>query len=448
MTRALELQQTFGEDVIRLDEAYVKKRSRDYYWYSPVLKKQLDGYAGDCVAIPRDEEELAAILSFAVRHRIPVVPKGGGTGNYGQIIPLHGGIVLDTTKLNTVKRIDDGAGTFGAGITLGKLARILKESGQELRFFPSTYMKSTLAGFIAGGTGGIGSIEYGTLWDEGNVLELTIMTMEEKPKRLAVRGKEELAKYIHNYGLSGVIIDATIALAPKTDWQDLLAEFDDWRDALVFSEQMAKKETVRKRLISVCEAPLSASFQPLRPVLSGDKHTVLIQAAPSDVEEIHQSGLSCGARWIDGFQDFTASKRLRATDFSWNHVTLWRLKDHPDDTYIQARFHPDTYEVQMKELSRSFPGEVLMHVEWIKSGGHIVPSSQPVIRYTTDERLFAIMDHCRRIGVRVSNPHTFLLEEGGKDDWIDHICQAKRENDPYSLLNPGKTKRMEVAEHV
>jgi hypothetical protein len=44
-------------------------------------------------------------------------------------------------------------------------------------------------------------------------------------------------------------------------------------------------------------------------------------------------------------------------------------------------------------------------------------------------------------GIKVSNPHTFLLEEGGKDDWIEHVCLAKKENDPYDLLNPGKTKR-------
>ncbi|WP_046174206.1 FAD-binding oxidoreductase [Domibacillus indicus] len=443
-----ELQQAFGEDVVRLDEAYVKKMSRDYYWYSPVLKKQLDGYAGDCVAVPRNEEELSDILSFAVQHRLPVVPKGGGTGNYGQIIPLNGGIVLDTTKLDKVKQLKDGAGTFGAGITLGKVERLLAETGQELRFYPSTYMKSTLAGFIAGGTGGIGSIEYGTLWDEGNVLELTVMTMEEKPRRLSVCGREELARYIHNYGLSGVILDAAIALAPKTKWQNMIAEFDDWHDALRFSEQIAKDRRIKKRLVSVCAAPLPAFFQPLRPVLSGSRHTVLIQAAPGDAAVISKAGLVHNGKWAAGFDAFLQGKRLRATDFSWNHVTLWHLKDHPADTYIQARFHPDEYWTQMKKLTEAFGDEVLMHVEWIKAGGQILPSSQPVIRYTTDERLFAIMERCREIGVRVSNPHTYLLEEGGKDDWIDHICRAKQENDPYGLLNPGKTKRPGVAGHV
>ncbi|WP_050180089.1 FAD-binding oxidoreductase [Domibacillus robiginosus] len=448
MNRIQSLQQTFGEEVIRLDEPYVKKMSRDYYWYSPVLKKQLSGYAGDCVAIPRNEDELEELLSFAARHRIPVVPKGGGTGNYGQIVPLQGGIILDTTKLNEVKNIEKGFGTFGAGITLGKLENLLAETNQELRFYPSTYMKSTLAGFIAGGTGGIGSIEYGTLWDEGNVLGLTVMTLEEKPKRLTVHGKEELARYIHNYGLSGVIVDATIALAPKTSWQSMIAEFERWEDALFFSEYVAKGKHIQKRLVSVSAAPLSASFQPLRSLLSGDQHIVLLQIAPQDVDYVQQIGQSYQGKWAVDFNTFLASQRLRATDFSWNHVTLWRMKDYPDDTYVQARFDPEKFRLQMNELSAAFPDDIFMHVEWIKAGGQVVPSSQPVICYKADEQLFAIMEKCRQIGIRISNPHTYILEEGGKDDWIEHICAAKRVNDPYNLLNPGKTKRVEVTDRV
>ncbi|MED1563376.1 hypothetical protein AJ85_10825 [Alkalihalobacillus alcalophilus ATCC 27647 = CGMCC 1.3604] len=72
-------------------------------WYSPVLKRKLAGHVADCVVTPKTEEELAKVLSFAAINKIAVIPSGGGTGNYGQIIPLEKGILIDTSELNERK---------------------------------------------------------------------------------------------------------------------------------------------------------------------------------------------------------------------------------------------------------------------------------------------------------------------------------------------------------
>jgi FAD/FMN-containing dehydrogenase len=369
------------------------------------------------------------------------VTRGGGTGNYGQIIPLLGGIVLDTGKLKKMINIEKGAGTFQAGVKLGTIERTLREHNQELRVFPSTFMKSTIAGFIAGGTGGIGSIENGTLWDEGNVLGLTVLTMEESPRKIAVDTKEELAKYIHSYGISGVILEVKIALAEKTNWIDFLVHFDELERALLFSEEVANSIKLKKRLVSVCEAPLAAAFHPINRFTSNEKATVLVQIAPEHEQEIHEQIAYYGGEDSDSFAEFVQDNNLRSTDFSWNHVTLWWLKEHSTDTYLQGRFDPVHYLKQVNQLKERCPEEVLIHFEWIKAGGIVVPSSQPIIRFQSNERLAEIIAAFQEIGIKVSNPHTYVLEEGGKDDWIDQICEAKRENDPYDLLNPGKTKR-------
>ncbi|MFC0469882.1 FAD-binding oxidoreductase [Halalkalibacter kiskunsagensis] len=436
-----EMIEAFEAEVVNVRQAYVKRMSQDYYWYSPILKRQLESHFGDCVAAPRTEQELMNVLSFAAKRKIPVVPRGGGTGNYGQIVPLYGGIVLDTSKLNQAIEIKEGEGTFQAGMKLGMIEKTLHESDQELRFFPSTFMKSTLAGFIAGGTGGIGSIEYGTLWDEGNVLELTIVTVEETPRKLKVKKKEELAKYIHSYGLSGVLTEAKITLAKKTNWNDMLIRFADLDQALLFSEKVAINSNIKKRLISVCEAPLSTSFSPIERYTTKEDATVLLQIDPSHQESVTKLASTYKANVEDTFPHYIHINKLRVSDFSWNHVTLWWLKQHTKDTYLQGRFHPDHYLEQVKQLKDRFGDKVLIHFEWIKVKGAVVPSSQPVIRYHSPARLQEIIDAFHEFGIKVSNPHTYLLEEGGKDDWIDQICVAKGENDPYSLLNPGKTKR-------
>ena len=69
----------------------VKRRSRDFYWYSPILKRQLDQVTAEAVVTPKDEAEVIRVLAACHRHRVPLTPRGGGTGNYGQAMPLQGG---------------------------------------------------------------------------------------------------------------------------------------------------------------------------------------------------------------------------------------------------------------------------------------------------------------------------------------------------------------------
>ncbi|WP_051302401.1 FAD-binding oxidoreductase [Salibacterium aidingense] len=435
------LEEQFGSDVIKWQPSLLKKMSRDFFWYSPVLKEKLSSHYAECVARPRGEMELRGLLSFAAKERIPISTRGGGTGNYGQIVPLNGGIMIDTTKLNSILEIKEGTGRFQAGVKMGQLERKLAGTGQELRFFPSTYQQSTLAGFIAGGTGGIGSINYGTLWDEGNVLELTVLTMEEQPKRLTING-EELKRYIHNYGLSGIMVEVVLSLAPKSEWENLCFQFNTDRQAYIFAEIAALDSDIHKRLISVCEAGLAQVFSPLKEIIEPGKATVFVMAAPDSCKLLTELADELGGDDIEAFGAFLYKKKQDLSHFTWNHVTLWWLKDHPGDTYVQARFSPDRYLRQIELLKKQFPGELLVHLEWIKAGGIIVPTSQTVIRYQNERRLHEIMDAFEEAGVRVSNPHTYVLEEGGKDDCVEMILEAKRENDPYHLLNPGKTNRM------
>ena len=75
----------------------VQQKSRDFYWYSPVLKRQLDAVTADLVVTPRTEAEVVRVLAACHRHGVPVTPRGSGTGNYGQAMPLSGGIASKNT---------------------------------------------------------------------------------------------------------------------------------------------------------------------------------------------------------------------------------------------------------------------------------------------------------------------------------------------------------------
>jgi FAD/FMN-containing dehydrogenase len=161
------------------DPALVRQKSRDFFWYSPVLKRQLNKVTGEAVVTPRNEAELRTLLATAYAQGVPVTPRGAGTGNYGQAMPLRGGIVLEMTEFNRVLWAKPGLVRAEAGCKLIDLdAQLKREVGGELRFHPSTKRTATLGGFIAGGSSGIGSTTYGILREPGNILGLKVVTME------------------------------------------------------------------------------------------------------------------------------------------------------------------------------------------------------------------------------------------------------------------------------
>jgi FAD/FMN-containing dehydrogenase len=83
--------------------AVVARLSRDFYWYSPVLKALLDDKVADLVVQPVSVEEVCAVLGFCHEHRVPVTARGAGTGNYGQAIPLERGVVLDLALMDSIE---------------------------------------------------------------------------------------------------------------------------------------------------------------------------------------------------------------------------------------------------------------------------------------------------------------------------------------------------------
>ena len=116
-----------------------------------MIKEQLPLGRADVVAFPPDAEAIAATVGAAVRHGVPITPRGKGTGNYGQAIPMAGGLVLDMSRARTIVEITDGALTTDAGATFVELERAADAAGQQILMYPST-ARSTIGGFLAGGS--------------------------------------------------------------------------------------------------------------------------------------------------------------------------------------------------------------------------------------------------------------------------------------------------------
>ncbi len=96
---------------------------------------------------------------------------------------------------------------------------------QEIRLHPSTYNTASIGGFIAGGSGGVGSIRWGGLRDAGNIIRLKVVTMEKTPRVLELTG-DDLHKVSHAYGTNGIVTEVEMPLAPAYAWVDVIVGFE------------------------------------------------------------------------------------------------------------------------------------------------------------------------------------------------------------------------------
>lgn len=417
----------------------VERLSRDFYWYSPILKKELDGKRADAVVQPVNVEEVRNVLRFCYQHDIPVTARGAGTGNYGQAIPLHGGVVLDLSRMDRIEAITaDGVAVCEPGVRLGVLENQAREEGWELRCYPSTIAKASLGGFLGGGSGGVGSVAHGILRDFSTVRALEVVTMEQEPAVHLLEG-EAVHDILHAWGTNGIITKIWLALTPKVEWAQCAVAFDTFAAVFNFSERIANSAEWTKRLVTTFEWPIPSSFRPIKEICPAGKHLAFFliaqeQLAAFEREVAHVSGT------VTYSGDYVGLRTIPLlSDYTWNHTTLWAIKQDEAFTYIQCGFDSDRVRDQMRQLREKYGEEILFHMEFIKNAAdRIVPGAIPLVRFTTAERLNEMIRYCRDIGIFVANPHVNNVEDGGRFREDNVQLAAKHRYDPKGLLNPGK----------
>ena len=427
-------------DIEQSDKA-IKAKSRDFFWYSPVLKARLDHVTADFVVAPKSESEIIDVLKVCYQHNVPVTTRGAGTGNYAQAVPLEGGCIMHLIGMNKVKKVYPGRVICEPGVLLKDIDEYcIRHSQQEIRMFSSTWATATIGGFIAGGSGGVGSCTWGSLRDLGNIIRLRVITMEENPRVLEFRG-EELARVSHGYGTNGIISEIEIPLAPAYDWTEMFVAFDEFESAMEFAENIANEDGILVKLATVFEAPISYDyFQRVKPYVNKGTHLLALMVAPHSMDGFDTFiGRRPEARVIYRSDDNNWERNPgRVFEYGWNHTTLRALKVDPSITYLQVRYgYPEHCELVNKMRNEFYP-EVLQHLEAIRENGKIWFAGLSLVKFTTEERLDEIIQIHEDAGAIVFNPHRYTLEEGGRQTIDDRQLQFKREADPKGLLNPGK----------
>ncbi len=418
----------------------VKKRSRDFFWYSPILNAALKGCFGDLVARPRTVAEMRHTLATAYKHGSPIVLRGGGTGNYGQAVPMDGGLIIETTALNRVIDVGDGWVRAEAGALMADVNAALAESGQELAMFPSTQDIATMGGFVAGGSAGIGSIANGALRDPGNLIALTVQSVEATPSEHVFQGPDVLHVH-HAWGLNGVITDVTMRAVPRRDWVGCMATFETYEATYAAGLAMAQAPDIACKLLTTVDARICAYFPKLEGHIRAGKH-LLVSLVPAEDIAAFKALITANGGHVD--LTLTETERVHAGlphvfDFSYNHTTLQVLKADRSATYQQVGCPIPPDPAAIAALRPTLGEDVWMHHEFARVGGEIVTFDLPIIWFSTPERLAEINATYAAAGFPVYDAHTWNVEGGGLKPDHTHLAWKKR-LDPKGLLNAAKSR--------
>ena len=420
----------------------VRQKSRDFYWYSPVLKRELEAVTADVVVTPTSEAEVRAVLAAAYQLEIPVTPRGAGTGNYGQAMPLMGGVLLTLAEMNKVKSIERGRVVCEPGALIIDVDKAAEASGRELRMHPSTRGTASVAGFVAGGSGGVGSINWGGLRDFGNVLRLRLMTMEAAPRALELTG-EDLHKAVHAYGTNGIITEVEMPLTAHYDWADVIVGFDSFDAAAAYALALGEQDGILKKLMTVVAGPTPHDcFLRHRALIPPGASVVILMIAPHSLDAFEAFTRPYRDARILLDSSHAAPETLAGLppnyELTWNHTTLRALRVDPRVTYLQVRYPTDGGLKLIKRIHDLYGPEVRGHLELIRFNGRIAFAGLPLVVFTTEARLQEIIAEHEAMGAMIFNPHRYTLEEGGMKQTDAIQLAFKRETDPRGLLNPGK----------
>lgn len=421
------------------DPSVLRSRSRDWHTVSPLLRKALKGKTADMIVWPRDKAELARVIRAAVAHGVPVTARGGGTANYGQSVPLHGGLLVDVTRYDRIHTIADGHVRADGGVNLGVLDDALRAAGRELMVHPSTKRHSTLAGFVAGGSGGVGSLANGMLRDTGAIRAIELMTMEAEPRLLQLRGAD-VGLVQHAYGTNGLITEIEMPVRLAVDWTEALLAFPSFDAALDAAVALADDPHVDCKVASLQEAPIGTILRPHASLVGADETIVQTMIATTDMAAARLIVARFGGRIPFAEPETAGALGAPLYEYCYGHSLLQAQKADASFTSLQGGYIADDVKSLIRQARSALAGEAPLRLELQRSQNRMAAIGGPLFRFESEAQMERLVGLLQGAGVQVANSHTTSIAAVGVKQLTPRDHAFRAETDPHGLLNPGKVE--------
>lgn len=233
-----------GRDRLVTDPERIARASRDTWVIAVWRSLQPSTPARPaCVVRPRATAEVAAIVAYATREHVAVVPFGAGSGVCGGVMPDAGAIVVDLGDMRRMHPVDGKnlLATAEAGLLGSEFEAALNESGYSMGHFPQSIALSSVGGWVATRSAGQFSTKYGNIENLFVAFEAVLPSgavIRTRPVPRASTGPDLRHLFLGGEGTTGILTEVTFEIHP-------LAEATD-RQAIAFPTMGDGLEALRR----------------------------------------------------------------------------------------------------------------------------------------------------------------------------------------------------------
>ncbi len=415
----------------------------------------------DAIVFPDSQKQVSQILNLASKHKFIVTPRGAGSGMTGGAVPVQGGVVLVTSRMNKIIEIDEN--NFIAIVEPGVIVSDLHNAVEEKNLFyppdPASSSVCTIGGNVGECAGGPRAVKYGVTRDyvlgleavlpSGEVIQTGVKTAK------GVAGYDLTRLITGSEGTLSIVTQITLKLLPKPAAIKTMAVFFDSMQKAARAVSGIMRETVIPRCVEYLD---KASIELVRDYISFDLpdniNALLIieldghkNQVEKDAQNIQKLSLSFNALGLLIAKDKSQAQEL------WNarkslSSALYKIANNKinEDIVVPVDKIPDMVEVTQKiqktsnlkvvSFGHAGDGNIHCNIMYDKADEDQVKRARKAV----DTLFNATLDFGGTItgehGVGITKMK-YLPKEIGETQ-IELMKAIKRVFDPLNILNPGK----------
>ena len=446
------LQSIVGAERLILDPEKVEPYGQD------AVKEK---FPPEAVLFPRTADEVAAILKLANEARFPVTARGGGVGYTGGAVPIEGGVVLGTDRMNRIKEInpDDLNIVTEPGVRTYALQQAVEAVGLFYPPDPASYKDSFIGGNIAENAGGIRSAKYGVT--KHYVLGLEVVTPTGEIISTGGRTSKNVVGFdltglmCGSEGMLGIITEATLRLLPLPEaTRTVRATFHTMREACACVARFSRARVTPVAIEVLDRNSIAAVESEYAFGLAQDAGALLLVSVDGSVEEVERASLLVEEILRDGGgYDLIRAVTREEEDRLWDvrrslspAIKKFGTLKFNEDVVVPRSRVPELIE-QVEEIGRrhqtfvvnfGHAGDGNIHVNFMcdREDKEAVRRAREAVRET-----FSVAVN---LGGTISGEHGIgyvkapYLGMAINPQTVETMKQIKRALDPNGILNPGK----------
>ncbi len=413
---------------------------------------------------PETKEQVQKIVRYANSEKIPVTPRGSGSGMSGQAVPIKGGIVLDLKKMNKILEINlqDGYCRVEAGVIDDDLNRALKPYGVFYPVAPASSRVATIGGEIANNASGVRSVKYGAVRD--SLLGMEVVMADGSLVHLGSRTRVEAAGYqldrliVGSEGTLGVIVEAMLKFVPLPKFRCLgVANFNTLEDAgdtiaaiMAGGCQPSLLELMDNVAITAVNKAMDMGLPDVEAILMFEADGMVKEAVDFEIEKMKKicqehkgSGIQYSYDTETRTKLFAGRKKLFPALSKYKD--LYSCTSLADDMAVpyskMAKMARRIHEIAKKNnvimTAYGHCGSGCMHTKIL------MDATKGKQWYNAKKAVQEIYDYVMEMGGTTSAEHGIGLSKAPafkreKKDSLPYMKAIKNALDPNNILNPGK----------